>query len=324
LLKQLSNYLKKEVQFVLTILGSSSALPTSKRFPTAHLLNVNERVFLVDCGEGTQIQLRKYKIRFGKLNHIFISHLHGDHIFGLFGLLSSFHLLGRENDLHIYAPGKLKDIIEFYEKNFAIEQKFRTIVHPLGYKRKSLVYKDDWIEVFSFPLKHRIPTCGYLFREIPQDLNLKKEAIDTYKPGLENILKIKKGENLENPDGSVIQNSELTLPAWKTRSYAYCSDTSYDPSITEIIKDTDLLYHEATFSEDDKTLAEQTSHSTSAQAAMIAKLSDSKKLLLGHFSSRYKDPELLGKEARKIFAASVIVNDGDKFTVERVRKNKHD
>ena len=198
--------MKKEVKFSLTILGSSSALPTSKRFPAAHLLNVNERLFLIDCGEGTQIQLRKFKFRFGKINHIFISHLHGDHIFGLFGLLSSFQLLGRINDLHIYAPGKLKEIIDFYEKNFAQEQKFRTIIHPLGYKRESLIYNDDWIEVYSFPLNHRIPTCGYLFREISQELNLRKEAIDRYRPGLENILKIKKGENLELSDGTIIQN----------------------------------------------------------------------------------------------------------------------
>jgi ribonuclease Z len=160
--------LKKEVLFSLTILGSSSALPTSKRFPSAHLLTVNERFFLIDCGEGTQIQLRKFKLRFGKLNHIFISHIHGDHIFGLFGLLSSFQLLGRGNDLHIYAPGELKEIIDFYLKIFSYENKFRIIIHPLGYKRKKLIYKDEWIEVFSIPLNHRIPTCGFLFREVPQ------------------------------------------------------------------------------------------------------------------------------------------------------------
>jgi ribonuclease Z len=314
--------LKNQVVFSLTILGSSSALPTSKRYPTAHLLNVNERFFLIDCGEGTQIQLRKFQLRFGKINHIFISHMHGDHIFGIFGLISSFQLLGREKDLHIYAPGKFRDIISFYEKNFAREQKFRIIVHPLGYKRKKLIYKDKWLEVFSFPLNHRIPTCGFLFKEFPQDLNLKKEAIARYKPGLEDIVKIKKGKDYLMPDGTVIPNSELTLPPWKIRKYAYCSDTAYDESIIETIEGTDLLYHEATFSSEDEALAAQSSHSTSAQAATIAKLSGSHKLLLGHFSSRYKEVDFLAEEAVKIFPETVIVNDGDIFTVDRVRLEK--
>jgi len=303
----------------LTILGSSSALPTSKRFPPAHLLNVNERFFLIDCGEGTQIQLRKYKFRFGKLNHIFISHIHGDHIFGLFGLLSSFQLLGRTNDLNIYAPGELKEIIDFYKRNFAYDLNFRIIIHPLGYKRKKLIFRDEWLEVHSIPLKHRIPTCGFLFREIQQDLNIKKEAVDKYKPDLESIVKIKKGKDLKISHDMVIPNCELTYAPWKVRSYAYISDTAFHPSIIKSIESPDLLFHEATFSGEDEILASETSHSTSFQAAEIAKLSGAKKLIIGHFSSRYKHIEFLVDEARKIFPETYPANDGDIFLVNRTR-----
>lgn len=242
-------------------------------------------------------------------------------MFGLFGLISSFQLLGRVTDLHIYAPGKLKEILEFYEKNFSQEQRFRTIVHPLGYKGEKVIYSDNWLEVISFPLVHRIPACGYLFREIPQELNLKKEAVTEYKPGVEMIHRIRNGEDMELSDGTIIKNSELTYSPWLCRSYAYCSDTAFEPAIAETVKGTDLLYHEATFSDDDRELAGKTLHSTSKQAAMIAKLSGSKKLLLGHFSPRYQDLNVLRDEARTIFPDSVIVNDGDEFIVGRIRSN---
>jgi ribonuclease Z len=313
------NHVKKEIPFTLTILGSSSALPTSKRFPPAHLLNVNERFFLIDCGEGTQIQLRRYKFRFGKVNHIFISHIHGDHLFGLFGLLSSFQLMGRDKDLHLYAPGELRDIVGFYEKHFSHEHKFRIIVHPLGYRRKKLIYTDDWLEVYSIPLKHRIPACGFLFRELPQELNIIKESIDRYKPSLEQIVAIKRGMDLVCADGTVVPSSELTYPPWKTRSYAYLSDTAYNPSMAKTLENPDLLFHESTFSHADESLALQTYHSTSVQAAKLAKMAGAGKLLLGHFSSRYKEVEFLAGEAREFFPETYIVNDGDVFQVERVR-----
>jgi len=307
------------VKFSLTILGSGSALPTTKRFPTAHLLNVNERFFLIDCGEGTQIQLRRYKLGFAKINRIFISHIHGDHVFGLFGLLSSFQLLGRKNELHIHGPGELNEVIQFYQRYFGTEQSFRIRVHSLGYTRKMLIFEDDRLEVYSFPLKHRVPTCGYLFVEKEGDKNLKKEAIDKYKPGIENIRKIKIGEDLVLADGKIIPNAELTLPSWKTRSYAYCSDTSYDPELGEILQKVDLLYHEATFSKDDEELANITGHSSSVQAAKVAKESRAGKLLIGHFSSRYKSPEILLNEAREIFKNTFAVEDGDEYELIRER-----
>ncbi len=294
-------------------------MPTSKRFPTAHLLNVNERFFLIDCGEGTQIQLRRYKLGFAKINRVFISHIHGDHVFGIFGLLSSFQLMGRKNELHIHGPGEIMEVIKFYEKYFGVQQSYRIIVHPLGYTRKMIIFEDEKIEVFSFPLKHRVPTCGFLFREKPAELNLKKEAIDQYKPGIENIHKIKKGADLELTDGSIIPNSLLTLPPWKVRSYAYCSDTSFDLQLAEVLQEVDLLYHEATFSREDEELANTTGHSSSIQAAKIALACKAGKLLIGHFSSRYKSPEILMMEAREIFANTDAVNDGDVFEVKRER-----
>jgi len=294
-------------------------MPTSKRFPTAHLLNVNERFFLIDCGEGTQIQLRRFKFGFAKINRIFISHIHGDHLFGLFGLLSSFQLLGRKNELHIHGPGEIREMVLFYERYFGTEQSYRIKVHPLGYTREMLIFEDERMEVFSFPLKHRVPTCGFLFKEKTAELNLKKEAIDRFKPGIENIHKIKKGDDLVQSDGTVIANEQLTLPAWKPRSYAYCSDTAFDPGLSEFLQGVDLLYHEATFSKDDEELAVATGHSSSVQAAEVARISNARKLLIGHFSSRYKSTDGLLLEAQSIFSNSVAVNDGDVFEVERTR-----
>ncbi len=305
--------------FSLTILGSSSALPTSKRFPTAHLLNVNERFFLIDCGEGTQIQLRKFRAKMSRINRIFISHMHGDHIFGLFGLLSSFQLLGRTADLHIHGPGNLNELLHFFRKNFAQESDFNIIMHPVGHRQVQKIFEDDRIEVFAFPLHHRIPNSGYLFREKAAELNVRKEALDIYKPLIEDVVKIKKGEDLILSDGTVVPNEELTLPPWKPRSYAYCTDTLYDPEIAGIIKDVDLLYHEATFASSDRELAEKTLHSTSGQAAKIARAAGAGKLVIGHFSSRYKDLSHLLSEAMKIFPESYLANDGDVFTVERTR-----
>jgi len=294
-------------------------MPTTKRFPTAHLLNVNERFFLIDCGEGTQIQLRRYKLGFAKINRVFISHIHGDHVFGLFGLLSSFQLLGRKNELHIHGPGEIMEVVKFYEKYFGTEQSYRIKVHPLGYSRKMMIFEDERMEVFSFPLKHRVPTCGFLFREKASELNLKKEAIDKYKPGIEDIHKIKCGEDLVLENGSSIPNSELTLSPWKTRSYAYCSDTSFEPQLAEYLQEVDLMYHESTFSKEDEELANLTGHSSSVQAALVARACNAGRLLIGHFSSRYKSPEILMNEAKEIFPETIAVNDGDVFEVERKR-----
>jgi len=302
------------MNFSVTVLGSSSALPTSSRFPTAHLLNVNERFFLIDCGEGTQIQLRKHKARFSKINHIFISHLHGDHYYGLFGLLSSFSLLGRKNSLHIYSHPDLKDILNFQFKYYPLE--FETVFHFHPEEMCGIIYEDKELIVKAFKLKHRIPSCGFVFAEKQKQRNLKKDMIQYYRLNIKDILSIKMGEDYVDEDGKMIPNKVLTFPAPMPRSYAFCSDTAFDPSIVEIIKNVDLIYHESTFAEDMKQRAYETGHSTARQAAGIAKLASAKKLLIGHFSARYKDLAIFETEARQIFENSHIVNEGETYFIE--------
>ncbi len=304
------------VSFGVTILGSSSALPTSGRFPTAHLLKANERFFLIDCGEGTQMQLRKYRIRLGKINHIFISHLHGDHTFGLFGLLSTFNLLGREETLHLYGPALLEEMLLDHLKFFHGDFKYDLAFHCIQCRRSALIYEDKNIEVLSLPLIHRIPTCGFLFREKQKERNIIKEKIKEYDIPIREIVKIKKGSDFVLPDGNIISNSELTLSPPAPRSYAYCSDTRPNQSILPLIKNVDILYHESTFLHTEAKLAHETCHSTSRQAAEIARQVNAGKLLIGHFSSRYKDISEFEKEARGIFQNSVAVNDGDVFEVD--------
>jgi ribonuclease Z len=308
------------VSFSVTILGSSSALPTSERFPTAHLLNANERFFLIDCGEGTQIQLRKYRIRLGKINHIFISHLHGDHIFGLFGLISSLNLIGREATLHIFGPDEIEELMLDHLKYFQNELSFEIAIHKFQTRHPATIHKDTNIEVVTIPLKHRIPTCGFLFREQPIPRNIKKDLVEKYKIPIKDIVKIKGGRDFKTSDGQIIPNSELTLPPFRTRSYAYCSDTAYSEEIIEIVKNVDILYHETTFLQKDADLAAETLHSTTRQAAEIALKSCAGKLLIGHFSSRYKTYDTFEKEAKEIFPETTAVNDGDVFSISRIRE----
>lgn len=308
--------------FELTILGSSSAVPTSKRNLTAHVLNVHERFFLIDCGEGTQIQIRKNKIRFGKIDHIFISHLHGDHIFGLFGLISTFNLLNRDKDLHIYAHPELEKFlnrhIEYFEKSLS----FKILYHHLNPKKNELIYEDDKVTVETIPLKHRVPTCGFKFTEKPHLYNLKKNVVQTYQVPISKIQSIKEGADFINEEGEVIPNHKLTLPPYKSRSYAYCTDTAYTEKIIPIIQDVDLLFHEATFSKNLKDQAKQTMHSTSEQAAEIAKKAEIKKLILGHFSARYKDVSPIINEAKEIFPNTYAAEDGEKYSIELQRTER--
>ncbi|MCK5029252.1 MAG: ribonuclease Z [Bacteroidales bacterium] len=306
--------------FELTILGSSSAVPTSKRNLTAHVLNVHERFFLIDCGEGTQLQIRRNKIRFGKINHIFISHLHGDHIFGLFGLLSTFNLLNREKDLHIYAHPNLEEILNQHLDYFEKSMSYKIIYHHLNPKENKIIFEDERLIVETIPLKHRVPTCGFLFRETPHLRNLKKDVVKDHKILISKIRGIQEGNDYVNDDGEVILNSKLTLPPYKTRSYAYCTDTMYSEKIVPIIKNVDLLFHEATLAKNMKKQAKETSHSTSYDAASIAKKANVKKLIIGHFSARYKDVEPLVNEARSIFPETYSAEDGEKHTVELKRE----
>lgn len=298
------------MKFELTILGSSSALPTSKRNLTAHVLNVYERFFLIDCGEGTQAQLRKNRIPFGKINHIFISHIHGDHIYGLFGLISSFNLLDRNRDLHIYAHQPLKKGLRYIMKHYEGKFSYTIHFHDLNTSKKEKIYEDDHVEVYSFPLKHKIPTSGFLFREKAKTPNIKKSYVQKYSIPIRSIQKIKAGEDYITDDGTFLSHEELTYRPYKQRSYAFCTDTAYNEAIIPHIEHVDLLYHEATFKNQHKDQAENTLHSTAQQAATIAQKAQVKKLIIGHFSARYKSIEDLKAEAISIFPNTVAAEDG--------------
>jgi len=302
----------------LTILGSSSALPTSGRYPSAHVLTAHERLFLIDCGEGTQMQLRKTRIRFAKINHIFISHLHGDHVFGLYGLLSTFSLMGRENPIHLYAPENYQSILISHLNDFDIRLSYEVDFIPLSGKDPMKILDDKYITVTSFPLQHRIPSYGFLFREKISERNIIKECIDRYNIPHVRIPAIKKGEDFITTDGAVIRNEDITLPPSEPLSYAYCSDTKYFKRLASFVKGVNLLYHEATFDKSKEELAAITGHSTTLDAAKTALDAGAGTLLIGHFSARYKEVLPLVEEARTIFPETYPAIDGKSFEVGNI------
>lgn len=297
------------MSFSLTILGCSSALPTSKRFPTAQVLNVLEQLFLIDCGEGTQIQVRRYKLRLAKLNHIFISHMHGDHFYGLPGLLSTLNLLGKKDELHIFGPRELSGFLDYVCKNLENLQ-YKLVFHEVSCKTSELIFENKKVRVYSLPLKHRTPTTGYLFKEVEKPSNIFKEAITRYKLNVADIVRIKHGADLTLPDGNVVPNSELTYKPQVARSYAYCSDTLYNEELVPLIKNCSLLYHEATYANDMIDLIAHTCHSTAEQAATLAYKADVGKLVIGHYSARYKTTDKLLAEAQAVFQNTVAAEDG--------------
>jgi ribonuclease Z len=299
----------------LTILGSSSALPTSERYPSAHVLTAHERLFLIDCGEGTQMQLRKNRIRFAKINHIFISHLHGDHVFGLYGLLSTFSLMGRKAPVHLYAPENYNHILNSHLNDFDIHLSFEIDFIALKEKDPVQILNDKYITVTSFPLEHRVPAFGFLFREKLHDRNIIKEKIEEYKIPAVRIPAIKKGENFVTSEGVIIKNEELTISPPAPLSYAYCSDTKYFKRLASFVKGVSLLYHEATFDKSLDKLAEVTGHSTTLDAAKTALDAHAGRLIIGHFSARYKNITHLVEEARSVFPATFAAIDGKSFDV---------
>jgi ribonuclease Z len=303
----------------LTILGSSSALPTSERYPSAHVLNAHERFYLIDCGEGTQMQMRKNRIRFGKINHIFISHLHGDHIFGLYGLLSTFSLMGRSNPLHLFAPEDYDRILRMHLNDFDIHLNYEIDFVPLGGKDPVKILDDKYITVTSFPLEHRIPSFGFLFREKPADRKIIREYILQYEIPVAKIRGIKKGEDFIRSDDTVVKNETITLPPPDPLSYAYCSDTKYFPRLRTYVKGVNLLYHESTFDKSKKDLADLTGHSTSIGAARVAFEAEVEALIIGHFSARYKDVSLIVEEARTIFPMTFAAEDGKTYEVGNIK-----
>ncbi len=298
------------MSFSLTILGSSSALPTSDRTVTAHVLKVHERFFLIDCGEGTQMQMRKYRIRFGKIHHIFISHLHGDHFYGLFGLISSLNLMGRKVKLSIYGPPNLQKFLKIHFSNSAVKLDFELQFHPLDMKNKGIIMEDKNMTVESLPMDHKIDCVGFIFREKEKDRKIRKDLIEDLNLGIADLVGLKKGEDYINPDGRVFPNEDLTNPPPPARSYAYCSDTRYSEKIIPSIKDVDLLYHEATYLEDMKDRASKTGHSTAREAGLIAQKSNAGQLIIGHYSSRYKDLSPLLEEASQVFPQTILAKEG--------------
>nr|WP_315171981.1 ribonuclease Z [uncultured Flavobacterium sp.] len=299
----------------LTILGCYAATPRTFTNPTAQLLEVKNRYFLIDCGEGTQVQLRKNKVKFTKISHIFISHLHGDHFYGLIGLISSFSLLSRVTDLHIYGPKGLKEIIQLQLKLSHSWTNYEIYFHELDSKESELIFEDEKVTVHTIPLKHRVYSNGFLFREKEGDRKLNIDAIQELAIDVCYYKKIKKGGNLTLENGQVIENEQLTFPGEPTKSYAFCSDTAYSEAIIPIIKDADLLYHEATFLESESQLAKKTMHSTATQAAIIASKSNVKSLLLGHYSTRYENIDLFKDEALSIFSNVLLADDGKTFEI---------
>lgn len=299
----------------LTILGCGSASPTSKRNPTSQHLEIQGRSFLIDCGEGTQVQLRKYKLRIQKINHIFISHLHGDHFFGLIGLISTYHLLGRTTDLYIYGPPNLKQIIHTSLSATKTYLRYNLHFNELNFDSESLIYEDKRLLVYSFPMKHSIQSCGFLFKEKPKLRKINRKVVDSFNIPVYQLNDIKEGADYTDKSGLVIANKTLTFDPDPSKSYAYCSDTAYYPTICKTIRNASCLYHESTFINSDENLATKTKHSTSEQAARIAKEADVGQLILGHYSARYKKLDTLLNEAKSVFNETILGEDGLTITL---------
>lgn len=301
--------------FELLILGSSSASPTSDRNPSAQLLNIAERLFLIDCGEATQIQLRRFRARFQSIDHIFISHLHGDHFFGLPGLLSSMHLLGRKQPITLYCPKELKPVMDLLNEASETTLNYQVNWRFTRNDGLDLLFEDEKVEVYSFPLQHRIFCTGFLFREKPLPRKIDKYKLEKYNISVSEIHLLRNGMDVINADGELIKNAEVTLDPPPPRSYAYCSDTLYTPDTIEFVKEVDLLYHESTFLEDKSDRAAKTFHTTARQAAEIAKAARVKQLLLGHFSARYGDLREFITEASPVFPNCELATEGKKVKI---------
>mgnify|MGYP003396795997 FL=1 len=297
----------------LTILGCYAATPRTITNPTSQLLEIKNRMFLIDCGEGTQVQLRKNKIKFSKINQVFISHLHGDHFFGLIGLISTFSLLGRTTDLHIYGPKGIKEIILLQLRLSNSWTNYGLYFHELESEESETIFEDEKVMVTTIPLKHRVYTNGFLFQEKVGERKLNMDAVLNYEIESCYYQKIKNGKDIALEDGRTIPNSELTFDPIEPKSYAFCSDTVYHEAILPIIENVDVLYHESTFLESEESLAQKTLHSTAKEAARIALKANVKQLILGHYSTRYDSISLFKEEAETIFSEVVLAEDGKTF-----------
>lgn len=304
------------LSFKITILGSSGAVPAFGRFPSAQLVEIQNQALLVDCGEGTQMQLMRYDLSMHRINHIFITHLHGDHFLGLMGLLFTLHLNHRTGDLHLYSHRGLQDIITTQLRYSHAALRYKLVFHPLTPGCHEIVADFKNFTVESIPLNHKLDCSGFLFRE-----KLKPRRIDKTKLppdlNLQQLAGLKTGTDIFDADGTLLyRNADLTFAPRKSRSYAYCSDTAYDEQLANIVRHVDVLYHEATFMEQDKDKAEETRHSTAAQAAQLARLANVGKLLIGHFSARYRELSPVLQEAKEIFTHTELATEGTTFTID--------
>ena len=297
-------------EFNINILGCGSALPTTRHLATSQVVDLRDKLYMIDCGEGTQVQMRRMRVRFGRLAHIFISHLHGDHCFGLPGLISTLGMLGRTGELVVHGPKEVETYLRPMMDLFCRGMEFEVRFNPVDTRSHSLVMEDRSLSVYSIPLKHRIPTCGYLFAEKPKEAHIIREMTDFYQVPVRCMKDIKQGQDYVTPEGEVIPNSRLTRPAAPPKRYAFCSDTAYNRSIIPIIEGADLLYHEATFAECDLARAKETFHSTARQAAEIARDAHVKRLVIGHYSARYEDLSELHREAEAVFPGTILGNEG--------------
>lgn len=298
------------MNFELNILGCGSAKPTTRHQPTSQILNVRGKFFMIDCGEGVQTQMQKMGLSMMNIGHIFISHNHGDHVFGLPGLVGTMDLLGRTAELHIHGPLQVGDFIDFLLKTFYTDIGYKLIFHPVDVHQHTLVYEDRSITVYSIPLQHRLPTCGYLFKEKPGLPHIRREMIDAFNIPVSQINNIKAGAFWTTEDGTIIPHERLTTPAKSPRSYAYCSDTVYLPELKDILHGVTLLYHEATYMHERALRAEQTRHTTALQAATLARDAKVEQLCVGHFSASLKDENALLHEAQSVFPNTILANEG--------------
>ena len=296
--------------FEVNILGCGSAKPTLRHLPSSQIVNIRGKYYMIDCGEGTQIQMQKMRLPMARIGHIFISHNHGDHVFGLPGLICTMALLGRTADLHIHAPQELQDFLDNIIRTYCEGITFQIFFHPIDTRVHYIIYEDRSVTVWSIPLQHRIPCSGFLFRETPPLPHIRREMIEAFNIPFSQINNIKAGADWTTEDGTLIPNEKLVTTAEKARSYAYCSDTAYQPKLAEILQDVTLLYHEATYPEEFAKRAQETLHSTASQAATIAKESNVEKLHIGHFSARVKEETALLAEATAIFPQTSLAFEG--------------
>ena len=307
------------MSFSVTILGNSSAKPTPKAHPSAQVVNLNEQYYLVDAGEGVQQQLIRRGINPLRLRAVFISHLHGDHCFGLFPLIATLGLEGKRTPLDIYAPAPMGEILEYHRNYFWDDLPYEVKWHEVKTTEHRIIFENSTLEVWSVPLRHRVPTAGFHFKEKQPGLNVEKFKIEKYNLSIAQIVAAKRGEDIELESGEVIPNAELTYIPYKARSYAYLSDTNYSAKAAERVHGVDLLYHEATYAQSEEQWAKGRGHSTTIEAAKVAVKAEAKRLIIGHFSSRYKNHEALVEECRTIFANTDLANEGETFYIEEQR-----